>query len=145
MAELKEQNLKNHVRFDPPFHFFLAPVGLISVVVAIVHAVRQPSAMAYWLIVVAIAGLILIFKTRLYSLKTQDRVIRLEERLRIATLLPETLRTRAVDLKASQLVALRFASDQELPEIVERTVSGNLGPKEIKQSVRNWRADHHRV
>ncbi len=145
MPEAKEQNYKNHAKLDPAFHFFMGPVAMISAVWAVVHAVREPSPVSLWLAVVGLAALVAVFKIRLYALKVQDRVIRLEERLRMTVLLPESLRPRISELTPSQLIALRFATDAELPAAVERTLAGNLKAKEIKQSLGDWRADHFRV
>jgi hypothetical protein len=84
-------------------------------------------------------------KIRLYALKNQDRIIRLEERLRLQRLLPEQLQARIDELTEPQLVGLRFASDAELPGLVEKTLGGKWGAKEIKQAIQIWRADYWRV
>jgi len=139
------QNLSNHVRYDPPFHYFLLPIFAITVIVAIVHAVRHPGLLSGWLVLFAIAVIGLAFKARLYALKVQDRVIGLEERLRLATLLPEPLCARIPELRESQLIALRFAPDAEIPGLVERTFSENLSSDAIKKSIQSWRADYWRV
>jgi hypothetical protein len=146
MAEITPQTLQNHVRFDPLFHGFVLPVFLINVIVTIVHFVREMSFDSGWMIVVAIALLVGAVKTRNYPLKAQDRVIRLEERMRMDSVLPEPLRTRAGILTESQIIALRFAPDDELPALVEKTLAGAF-PKQadIKKAVVIWRPDHFRV
>jgi Family of unknown function (DUF6526) len=143
MAE--PQNLKNHTMFDPPFHFFLAPVGLILLILAIIEAVNHPSTMAYIHIVVIVWLIVLVFKTRIYSLKVQDRVIRLEERLRLAQVLPAAQQSRIPELTCDQLIGLRFASNAELPGLVEKTLAGNWKRKQIKEAIQNWREDTWRV
>ena len=145
MSETKPQTFANHARFDPLFHFFLAPIALILVIASIFHLVRHPHLLGLVHVVLAFALLILLFKVRTYSLRVQDRVIRLEERLRLAALLPEPLRSRINELDVRQLVALRFASDDEIPALVERTLNEKLAPKQIKQAIQNWRPDNFRV
>ncbi|MES2221272.1 MAG: DUF6526 family protein [Acidobacteriota bacterium] len=145
MPEAKPQSYANHARFDPWYHFFLAPISLILFVASIVHLVRHPHPWGIAHVVVAFAFVVLVVKLRTYPLKVQDRVIRLEERLRLATLLPEPLRTRVHELDIRQLIALRFASDAEIPALVERTLNEKLAPKQIKQAIQNWRADNFRV
>ncbi|MFZ1945741.1 MAG: DUF6526 family protein [Acidobacteriaceae bacterium] len=145
MSETKPQTYANHARFDPLFHFFLAPIALLLVIASIVHLVRHPHLWGLVHVVLAFALLILLFKVRTYSLRVQDRVIRLEERLRLAALLPEPLRSRINELDVRQLVALRFASDDEIPALVERTLNEKLAPKQIKQAIQNWRPDNFRV
>ncbi|MHB1675352.1 MAG: DUF6526 family protein [Acidobacteriaceae bacterium] len=145
MSETKPQTYANHARFDPWFHFFLAPVFLIALIASIVHLVRHPHLGSVWHVVLAFALFILLFKVRTYSLKVQDRVIRLEERLRLAALLPEPLRSRINELDVRQLIALRFASDAEVSTLVERTLKENLTQKQIKQAIQVWRPDYFRV
>ena len=100
---------------------------------------------SFLLIVLAVAMIVLALKVRLYTLKVQDRVIRLEERLRLAVLLPEPLRSRSLDLTEDQLIAIRFAPDAELPLIVEAALKEKLPRKEIKKLIKNWRPDYWRV
>jgi hypothetical protein len=145
VQEKKQQNYSNHARFDPAFHFFLAPVLLITLIATVVHLVMYPFFWSVWLVVLSVALLLIAFKTRSYALKAQDRVIRLEERMRLSSLLPEPLRPRIWELQERQLIALRFAPDAEAPELVNRTLRENLTPKQIKQAIQNWRADHFRI
>jgi hypothetical protein len=152
MAENTPQTFFNHTRFDPPFHFFLIPVFAVGVVFSLVHFFAhithggfREHFHSFLLILLASALLVLVFKTRLYALKVQDRVIRLEERLRLMQIVPEPLSSRISELTESQLCGLRFASDAELPRLVQRALNEKLSRKEIKQAVQNWRADYWRV
>jgi Family of unknown function (DUF6526) len=145
MPEKTPQNLTNYTRLDPPYHMFAVPVMGITLLVAIWYAIQNPSFYTVWLVIVAAAAIILTLKIRTYALKEQDRVIRLEERLRLATLLPESLRSRIGELSESQLIALRFASDAEVPGLVEKTLSGKLAGAEIKKAIVNWRPDYWRI
>ena len=145
MAESLEQNYANHGRIDPLFHYFLLPVAFISLIAAIVNLVRFPAFGSAWLVVVSVAALVAIFKMRLYSLKVQDRVIRLEERFRLQQILAEPLRSGIPQLTMGQLVALRFASDDELPSLVTRALSEKLSKDDLKKAVTVWRADLFRV
>src|SRR5881628_1230289 len=121
MAEKIPQTFANHTRLDPPFHFFVIPVAAVTFFVMIWNAFQKSfSFTSIWVVVAALAGLVAAFKIRLYALRVQDRVIRLEERLRLAMALPEPLRARTVELTEGQLIALRFASDAELPGLVEK-------------------------
>src|ERR1700690_2462266 len=108
MAEKVPQSLSNHTRFDPPFHFFVLPVFAITVLVAVGHAVRYPSLHAVWLVVFILAATVAGVKARTYALRVQDRIIRLDERLRLAILLDKSLRAHMTDPSESQLVGLRF-------------------------------------
>ena len=139
------QNFSNHTRFDPAFHFFVLPVFAVSLIVTVVHLVRRPGLHSAWIVVFMIAAIVLMFKVRLYALKVQDRVIRLEERLRLASLLDEPLRRRIEEFTESQLVGLRFASDAELPALAARALSEKLSRDEIKKAVQQWRPDYWRV
>ncbi len=145
MSETKPQTYANHARFDPWYHFFLAPIALIILIASIVHLVRHPHPWGVLHVVLAFALFILLFKVRTYSLKVQDRVIRLEERLRLATLLPEPLHSRIGELDVRHLIALRFASDAEIPALVGRALNEKLTEKQIKQAIQVWRPDYFRV
>ncbi len=142
------QSYSNHARFDPSFHFFVLPVLLLNLIFSVyvtIHRFPEHRALFHWWIVMSIALIILAGRVRGYALKAQDRVIRLEERQRLATLLPPPELASSHALTEAQLIALRFASDAELPALVRRTLAENLTPKQIKQSITNWRPDHFRV
>jgi len=152
MAEKKPQTFANHTRFDPLFHFFLIPVFGLGVLLALIHFFAHITEgdfhdhfHAFLLILLALALLVAVFKIRLYSLKVQDRVIRLEERLRLATLLSEPLRSRIPELTEDQLIGLRFASDAEIPKLVERSLNEKLSRADIKKAIQTWRPDYWRV
>ncbi len=145
MAEKVPQNFSNHTRLDPPFHFFILPVFAISVIITLVHLATHPGLHSAWVVIFMLAAMAAVFKIRLYALKLQDRVIRLEERLRLAILLDKPLRARIGELSESQLVALRFASDAELPALAEKALSDKLSNKDIKKGIVQWRPDYWRV
>jgi len=145
MAGQSPQNLSNHTRLDPLFHFFILPVFAISLIANIVRLVRGPSIRCAWLVVLMVAAIAAIFKIRLYAVKVQGRVIRLEERLRLATLLDPALRPRVPEFTESQLFALRFAPDAELPALATRALNEKLSNAEIKKSIQHWRPDYWRV
>ena len=141
MAE-RVQNYKNHPRLLPAFHFFVLPVLLLNVLNEVRRAWRNPSEGALFIVVVAVALFTLAFLSRTQALTVQDRVIRLEMRLRLRQILPPELQTRIQDLTHRQLVALRFASDAELPGLVREILDGKLTTgKEIKLRVKNWQGD----
>ena len=139
------QNYSNHTRFDPLFHFFVLPVFAITLILAIVHLFRRPGLHSAWMLVAMVAVVVAVFKIRLYALKVQDRVIRLEERMRLERLLGESMRPRIAEFTESQLIGLRFASDAELPALAARALSEKLSRNEIKKAVQQWRPDYWRV
>ncbi len=145
MAEKKPQTLANHGRLDPLFHIVALPVFGLTAIAATIHFLWRPSAHSAAFFVLSVAALIAIFKIRLYPLKVQDRVIRLEERMRLSMLLPEPLRTRIPELTEGQLIALRFASDAELPDLVGRALNEKLSRADIKKAIKVWRPDYWRV
>ncbi len=145
MADTSPQNLSNHTRYDPVFHFFILPVFSLLLLASIVHLFMRPDLHSVVLVVVAIAMSAVIFKVRLYPIKVQDRIIRLEERLRLATLIDPALRPRIAEFTESQLIALRFASDAELPALAARALNEKLAAPEIKKAIQQWRPDNWRV
>ena len=146
MAEKVPQTYANHVRLHPPFHFFLGPSALLLLILTIVNVVRHSDRLESWiLLLIGVMAPIAIFLIRINPLRAQDRVIRLEERLRLASLLNDPLRSRIGDLTESQLVALRFASDQEVAALMEKALKEQMKAADIKKAVVNWRADLFRV
>jgi hypothetical protein len=145
MAERSPQTLANHVRIDPPFHYFVLPVCAISWIISVVLLVRHPSFLRFWGVVLATLKLFFIIRLQQYTIKMQDRCIRLEERLRLAALLPDSQRPQIARLSEGQFIALRFASDEEVPALVERTLSENLARADIKKAIKIWRPDYWRV
>ncbi len=142
---MAEQNFSNHTRWDPKFHFVLAPILVFNFIWAIWRLVQMPHLYNLWAVVLGGAFILWLLTTRLYALKVQDRLIRLEERLRIVPLLPATVKARWGELTESQLVALRFASDEEVGLLAERAINEKLEQKAIKQAIQVWRGDHFRV
>lgn len=145
MAE-RTQTFANHRRFLPLWHYFTLPILLINVFVAGWSAFKNPGLWSAWGVVVSLAILVGILLSRQMPVATQDRIIRLEERARIGRLLPADMRGRESELTRSQYVALRFAPDDEVPELTRRALSGELKTSDdIKRAIKNWRADHMRV
>ena len=142
------QTYKNHTRFDPPWHFFIAPMLLLNIIFAIWalfrHWPNHPH-LLIWGIVMSIVIFMAVGKARSHSLRAQDRVIRLEEKLRYSALLPPDLVARSQALTVRQIIGLRFASDAELPALVKRALDENLTRDQIKKSINSWRPDYFRV
>lgn len=139
------QSFANHAKFDPPFHFFVLPILLANVIAAGYHLFRFPGLGSAWFLVLSLALLALAGRTRAFATRLQDRVIRLEERLRLAAVLQEPLRSRIAELTDSQLIGLRFAGDAELPALVQRALDEKLSRKDIKKAIANWKPDYSRV
>ncbi len=146
MNDSTTQSLSNHTRWDPIFHFFALPVLLLLFpLYSIVHIVRHPTPQSGVIVVVALALAVNTLKTRLYPLAVQDRLIGLEERLRLERVLGSGGLDVAGRLSDDQLIGLRFASDGELSELVAVAVSEKLPRREIKKKIKTWRADHRRA
>lgn len=141
----KPQTFANHARYDPPFHFFVVPILAINILVVGFLLFFYPGRGGVWLLIVSIALLVHAGRMRSYATHLQDRVIHLEERLRLSALLQEPLRSRIGELTGSQLVGLRFASDAELPALVQRALDEKLTRSDIKKAITNWRPDYSRV
>ncbi len=145
MANATTQSFANHTRFDPLFHFFLLPLGLAAIVLSVIRIIHRPTLASTLFLILSLGFFMIAGKARGYSLKVQDRVIRLEERLRLAMLMPEAGRARIGELTESQLIALRFASDAELPGLAMRALNEGLTNKQIKSAIQSWRGDYFRV
>jgi len=139
------QSLKNHARFDPAYHFLLFGVYLLNLGYAGFHVYRQPSLSSGWYLVLSLVAIVPLIKLRTYPLKVQDRVIRLEERLRLQALAPQEWHAHLYRLTEDQLIALRFAADDEVVDLAKQALEQNLSRKQIKERIRSWRADDWRV
>jgi hypothetical protein len=146
MAEKLPQTYANHVRFQPRFHFFLLPGTLVLLILSIVNVVRHYQHLDAWiLLLIGILLPVAVPLIRINPLRAQDRVIRLEERLRLQALLSAELSSRIGELTESQLTALRFASDAELPGLVARVLAAKTPARDIKKTIVTWRPDTFRV
>lgn len=152
---MSEQNFSNHTKFVPMFHFFVLPILILNLVHSVLWLFRSITNSAVGVhaigpailnILLAVALLAMAFSARIMALGVQDRVIRLEERIRYERLLPSDLQPRIGEFTIAQLVSLRFASDAELPALARKVLDGKINDrKAIKQMVQNWRADYQRV
>lgn len=145
---MKKQDYSNHIRFYTPHHFIFYPLIIAAMVWAGWHAKTQPETAELWIAIAAIFGVMgwLSFMLRQhYALTNQNRIVRLEMRLRYYELTGQRLEPVEHKLSFGQLAALRFASNEELPALVQRTLSEQLTPDAIKRSIKNWVADDMRV
>jgi hypothetical protein len=146
MAEARPQSYANHRRFVPAFHFLTFGILGLNLVWRLYQLWRHPGAEAGVDLLLAVALILIALYARVFALRAQDRVIRLEERLRLARLLPAELQPRIEELSPSQLIALRFASDEEAAELACAVLDERLRSRDqIKQRIRSWRADRMRV
>jgi hypothetical protein len=142
----QDQSLANHARFVPPYHYVAAPILLVNVGWSVYGLFGGISFEAILNVLVAIALVLTLLFARFFALAAQDRVIRLEMRLRMRELLPEDLQGRINDFTAAQMVGLRFASDAELPALARKVLDDNItGGTPIKKLVTDWQADYCRV
>ncbi len=141
----QKQNFDNHVRFVPVYHYVAGPILLVNLVWA-VWSLRVPSFPALLDVLVALALIIVFLYARGFALKAQDRVIRLEMRLRMRELLPEDLQGRINEFTPTQMVGLRFAGDAELPDLARKVLDENItAATPIKKLVTDWQGDYYRV
>ena len=145
MSEKRPQTYANHAKIVPVFHYVALPLLLFNLILALFGLVDGIALETLNRIGVAVAMVLTALFARVFALKAQDRVIRLEERLRMERLLPDDLKPRIDEVSTAQCVALRFASDDELPVLTRRALDENADRKTIKQAIRHWRADYQRV
>jgi len=141
------QNYKNHTRYYPFHHFILTPITVIIFVWNIINVFQNENSLGENIIntLIATAILILALITRMYAVKNQDRTIRLEERMRYFELTGKSFSEKEAKLRKSQIIALRFASNDEWLTLMDKAIAENLSSKEIKLAITNWKADHNRV
>jgi len=145
MAQAHPQNYANHRRFIPLYHFVTFGIFVVNLIYALYRAVRAFSFETVLGVAVAFALLCVFFFARIFALTVQDRVIRLEMRLRLAQILPPDLRTRIDELDRDQFIALRFASDAEMADLVRETLTNQIRNRdEIKKRIKDWQADYFR-
>ena len=142
----EQQSFQNHTRWFPLVHFVISPLLLINLFWQIYRLYQERSFDRAESLMLAVVLFLMSLAARLQALKAQDRVIRLEEKLRYREILPADLAEKTAVLRTGQMLALRFASDAELPELVRRTLNGEFKDnKEIKTAIKNWRGDYLRV
>jgi hypothetical protein len=143
---VKPQSYANHLRWFPLFHFVASPLLLAYAIWTIVIAIKVPSAERVWAVAFSVGVFLAALASRAMAVRVQDRVIRLEMRLRLAAVLPADLRAHIPSLHTRHLIALRFASDAELPELVRLVIAGKLSDqRSIKKAISHWQADHLRA
>lgn len=145
MSKSTSQDFKHHGRLDPPYHFITTTVLVTNLVISITYLVHHQTMLAAWFVILSIAVFIPFGKLRTYPLKVQDRVIRLEERLRLQALAPAEWHAQIYRLTEDQLIGLRFASDDEVVSLAKKALEENLTRKQIKERIKDWRADNWRI
>ena len=139
---MQEQNFKNHARYVPAFHFVMLTIVLAVTILSIINIVAGISLLSVMYVLIAIALDIAFVMIRQFPIAVQDRAIRAEENMRSFVLTGKLLDSR---LTMAQIIALRFAPDDEIVELTARAIKENLSSKDIKQAIKNWKADHHRA
>lgn len=137
---------KTHRAYDPLYHFFVIPVLGLNVLWTAYILFRRPVFLNVWAVIFALALAALAWRVRYFPLRIQDRLIRLEETLRLQSVLPEELRGRIGEISTRELIALRFCTDEELPEHVRAIYAGEYhGGENVKSRIKTWRPDPHRI
>jgi hypothetical protein len=145
MSDSRPQNLKNHARLDPSYHLILLTVLVVNLFIVLCFAWRDLNYFTEWIVILSIAAFIPMVKLRSYPLKVQDRIIRLEERLRLQALAPTQWHVQIYRLNEDQLIGLRFASDEEVVDLAKLALEENLTRKQIKDRIKIWRGDDWRI
>ncbi|MCY4636715.1 MAG: DUF6526 family protein [Acidobacteria bacterium] len=145
MSEKRPQTYANHAKLVPLFHYVAMPLLLINLILGLVGLLEGLTLESLNRIGTGVAMVLAALFARVFALKAQDRVIRLEERLRMERLLPDDLKPRIDEVSTAQCVALRFAGDDELPALVRRGLDEKADQKTIKQAIKEWRPDYQRV
>ena len=139
---MSDQNFKNHARYVPLYHFIFSAIILVLLILSIINIVAGVTIQSVMFLLLAVAFIIAFITIRNFPLAVQDRAIRAEENLRYLVLTGKLLSSQ---LTIQQIIALRFAADDEFVELADKAVKENLSNKDIKQAVKTWRADHHRA
>ena len=142
---MEAQNYKNHVRYYPMYHFVMLPLGITVFALAVYLAFKHDLVEGLFYLLLTILVVLSTLVARIYALTLQNRLIKTEFRLRYERLVGKSFDETEGKLRNSQLFALRFASDEELPMLIDEAINHNLLPDEIKRRIKNWKADNHRV
>jgi Family of unknown function (DUF6526) len=145
MSDSSPQSFKNHGRLDPPYHFVLATTLAVNLFIVLSYTWHHLGYFTEWMVILSLAAFIPVIKLRAYPLKVQDRIIRLEERLRLQALAPAEWHAQIYRLSEDQLIGLRFASDEEVVALAKEALEKNLNRKQIKERIKTWRPDDWRI
>jgi hypothetical protein len=147
MPKSKPQSFRSHASVDPFYMSsgLIIALNLVLAIILLIMSLHTQLLLGIWIVALSAVVLMLFLKLRAYPLRLQDRIIRLEERIRLDALLSEPLRKRIPELSEDQLIGLRFAPDEEIPSLVELTLDKGLNRRQIKERIQNWRPDHWRI
>jgi hypothetical protein len=144
--DTREQSIRNHRRWFPLYHFVATPILGVATVMATMDVIRAPGRGTILVVLLCWGVLLAVLAVRVMALTVQDRLIRLEETLRMQRILPDDLQAVIPTLRRRHFIALRFASDEELPDLVRRVAAGELTDQQsIKVAITTWRPDHFRA
>lgn len=146
MATESNQHFGNHTQYTPGYHFFATPVSVAYFAWTVRQLVVLPSVETAFGAVGGLAVVAILLMSRIQTLRVQDRVIRLEERLRLAHILPADLQSHIPTIRPGHLVAMRFASDEEVPDLMRQVIKNpDMKQKDIKRQIRKWNSDYFRA